>query len=1660
MVAAQAARRPHHTAVEWDTGRLTYAELVAAAAPLAHLLGRAGAGPEVPVAILVPRGPGMVVALLAILQAGAAYVPLDANDALPRQRAILADSGAGILVTGPGSVVSPGDVPDVSVLDLGELSDRLAELPSIPPDVPVRADNLVYIMYTSGSTGRPKGVQVEHRNVANLVRGDYVDFDADLTFCGIAPLAFDQSTFEIWGALANGNRLVLAPPGVLGPEQIGDLVQRHAITLLCLTKGLFNVVIEARAPGLGGVRRLLTGGDRLSPVHVRQAIELLPTTVLSNCYGPTEATTFTTVYRDVPLADIADSVPIGVPIPGCRVYVLDEAHRPVPVGDEGELYIGGAGVARGYTDPELTRRWFVADPFADDPEARMYRTGDRARRRPDGSLLFVGRTDSQVKVRGHRVEPGEVEHVLATLPGVRDVCCVARQNTVGERHLVAYVVGSGVDAEQVRAHAEAHLPPYLRPSFVEVLAELPLNRNGKVDRAALPPPTVPAPRPDPERPARTDAEAYLAHVWRHLLGHEPGADDDFFAVGGDSLIAMRLVSRLRQDTGKAVTLAEFFDAPTPRGLAALLAKAPAAPGAGTGPGGGELQGMPLSPFQHGMWVAAQLHPRAAAYHVPMAFEIHGSVDADALERAVAVVVARHEALRTTIDVVDGVPVQRVAERVDARLTRASLTWRAGGDETLRQYLARGLARPMDLREGPLWRAEFYTDGADRHALLFVVHHLVSDGWSMELIKRDLSLAYRAACEGGEPDWPTPAVRFAALTALEFGEPARARVEQETGYWLRQLADPWPRLDLPTRPDRPPVPRGEAAEVSRVLSPPTAAALRSLARRHGVSLFSVLLSGFAVMLSRCGGRERFCLGTPLAVRDQPGAEEAVGFLTNTVVLPCTVEDEESFLDLVAATHRGTRAALGHPHVPFEALVARLAPDRQPGRNPLFDVWFNMLSYQNHPLVLGQATVRSLPPPPAGAQFDLTAYLDDHDGEIDMRFVYDPDVFAADRVTAMVEQTGTILEAALRDPGQPVGGLLGADPARHAPAPALVPAVGLLDRVSRHPGDRPALEHGEAVLTYTEVLAAARRTADRLAADGVGAGNLVALASGRTPELVTGMLGAWLVGAAFTTLDPAYPRRRLAEALESLRPAAVHGGAHTAELASWLASRLRVPVTGPVGEPVPAGPSAQPRRLDPRVAYVLPTSGTTGHPLYVTGAEAPLSVFFTWYADAFGLGPADRFAVLAGLSHDPLLRETLLPVWLGATACLPTDGTAEPDALLDWIVARGITVVHATPAMLRLLAAGAGGRRQAPAVRLVALGGAVIGPAEYRAALALFPQARRIGLYGATETPQGISTVDLDREFASGTPGAAPLGAGSPSAEVGVLRVGTVTRAVVNEAGEVYVRSPHLALGYLDQPELTADRFVPDAWQPGSGSRVFRTGDRGRLRPDGTVEFLGRLDDQLSLDGHRADPAEIERVLAEHPDVVDCGVAMVRDRLVAAVRWRDPSAPPTDLPRHLADRLPPAMLPTATVVVERVPLTPRGKLDRRAVAALLAEVGTGEPAAIAVEELVGTLQRLWRDVLGVDAIDVDRTFFELGGTSLTLLRMYRMLPQHPVRTLSLVDLFRYPTVRQLAAALAGSPPGGAPAAAAVALRQARAAQADRAREARRRARATTGPADRQG
>ena len=1162
---------------------LTYRELDARAEGLARVLSAEGVGRGARVAVCLERGVDLVVAFLAALKAGAAYVPLDPEYPAERLAFMLADSRAAVLVT-RSLMRARLPVAGLPVIEMGAGGLVAGGASSAPPpgelgDVP-RGSDPAYLIYTSGSTGTPKGVLVDHRAVVRLVVGtDYVRLGPSDRLAQTSNASFDAVTFEIWGALLNGACLVgIEREVTLSPHRLAARLRGEGITTLFVTTALFHQVAHEAPAAFQTVQTVLFGGESADPEAVRRVLAAGRPGRLLNVYGPTEATAFATCHEISALAEDATVVPIGRPIAHTPVYVLDARGDLAPIGVPGELYVGGPGVALGYLGrPEATAERFVPDPHAGEPGARMYRTGDRARWRKDGCLEFLGRADHQVKLRGFRIEPGEIEAVLGRCPGVRQAVVVAREDRPGEKYLAAYVVADEeTRASEVRAFLRERLPEYMVPAAVVSLASLPQTPSGKIDRKQLP---VPSPEAAPEGlavAARTPTEALVASIVAEVLGRaEVGVEDDFFDIGGHSLLATQVLSRIRKAFGRELSLRVLFETPTVAGLARQL---DAAEREGPGrrnegpslvpvPRTGEL---PLSFAQQRLWFLDQLEPGSPFYNIPVAVRLSGALEVASLRASLEEVVRRHEALRTRFESREGRPVQVILPRLALPLEPVDL---AGLGEEERATRARALAReeasqPFDLQRGPLLRATLLRLGPEEHVLLLTMHHIVSDGWSMSVLVRELCAlyaAFSAVAPSPSPPSPSPspspsppspspslgglAIQYADYAVWQREWLAGEVLEAQLGYWKKVLGGPLPVLELPTDRPRPPVQSHRGARHVFTLSPDLLAALEALSRQENVTLFMTLLGAFQTLLHRYSGQRDIIVGSPIAGRhlaETEGLTEGlIGFFVNTLALRTDFREVGGRLDfrsLLGRVREVTLGAYGHQDLPFERLVEELRPERDPSRTPVFQVMFVLQNLPMPPLSSAGLVVTPLDGDVGIAKFDLTLSLqepEERSGGLRGVLEYNTDLFEAATVERMAGHFRRLLEGVVEAPDQSLAEL---------PLLTAVEREQLLERWSQRPvGERSewqrasvevlfaqeaarrpeatAVIFGDGSLSYGELERRSNRLAHHLRSLGVREETLVGLCLDRSPELVVALLGVLKAGGAYLPLDPAQPSARL-------------------------------------------------------------------------------------------------------------------------------------------------------------------------------------------------------------------------------------------------------------------------------------------------------------------------------------------------------------------------------------------------------------------------------------------------------------------------------------------------------------------------------------------------------
>jgi len=1660
LIEAQMARTPGRIAVEIEGASLTYRDLSRRSSQLAHHLRRLGVAEEVRVGICAERSLALIVGLLGILKAGGSYVPLDPEYPRERLAYMVGDSGARLVLTQESlaDVLSASGVPQV-LLDTGweEIGGEREEV----PETRVAPDNLAYVIYTSGSTGRPKGAMNTHRAIVNRLLWMQSAYGLDGTDAVLqkTPASFDVSVWEFFWPLLAGARLVLARPGGhRDGEYLAERISTAGVTTVHFVPSMLRAFLETEGlERCRSLRLVVASGEALTGDLEERFFTRLaaPHLELHNLYGPTEAAVDVTFWRC--LGESGErGVPIGRPIANTEIRLLDRQEPvpvPMPMGVTGELYIGGVNLARGYAGrPSLTAERFVPSPWGRGE--RLYRTGDLARHRPDGAIEYLGRVDHQVKVRGFRIELGEIEAVLAGHPAVREAAVLLHADLPGGGALVGYVVADGAgDAEagRLRGWLEERLPGYMVPAFFRFLEALPLTPNGKVDRKALaqlrPERAEGSGRVAPRRPA----EELLAGIFAEVLGLERvGADDNFFELGGHSLLATQAVSRIRAVFGVELPVRAVFEKPLVSTLAAEIeAMGAAGPGPETPPlvRSDRVGPLPLSFGQERLWFLDQVEPGTATYNIPVQVELSGTLRAGALSAALMEVVRRHESLRTTFAGSAGIPHQRIAPPEPAGflplVDLSALPAPCGGAEADR--LAREQAGlGFDLEKGPLFVALLVRLAEDLHRFLANLHHIVADGWSIGVLVGELGALYSAFVEGRPSPLPELPIQYADFACWQRGWLA-GKQEAELAYWDVRLGGEVAPVELPADRPRPAIQTFRGGRRQLDLDAALTARLKSFGREAGVTLFMTLLAATQALLSRQSGEHEVPVGAPVAGRRWKETEGLIGFFLNTLVLRTDLSGPPSFRDLAARVRTVTLEAYSHQDVPFEAVLNRLRLDRDLSRSPLFQVLFNMLNLPVSGLSLPELELRALTPPEIPSKFDMTFYLSEAESRVWINLVYNADLFDEARMVDLLQQLEMLLVQAVEQPDEPLDRLsLVTGTARRVLPDPTEPLDGswigavheLFAAQAERAPDRPAVVDGEVVWSYGELLAGSRGLAGWLAAHGVQPGDPVAILAHRSAPLVQAVQGVLSAGAAFLMLDPAYPAPRIVEMLRLAVPRA------------WIALEAAGSVPDPVrawldeaGCPcleLPAGGAAALESLAPFAARaprveVGPqdvacygfTSGSTGGPKGILGLHGSLSHFLPIHCREFDLGPDDRFSLLSGLAHDPLQRDVLTPLYLGAAIVIPDPaGIGIAGRWAQWMSREGVTVAHLTPALGQLLTERPAGGEvvPVPSLRRVFLVGESLTRQDVARLLAMAPGVTCVNLYGSTETQRAVAFHRVAPEEAEATSERArqvlPLGRGIEDVQLLLLnRAGLL--AGIGELGEIAVRSPHFARGYLGSEELTAERFQGNPFAPfpaDPADRIYRTGDLGRYRADGEVVFAGRLDQQVKLRGFRIELGEIEGVLVGLPGVSEAVVLLRTDLpggagLVAYVRAEEGRT--ASLRGELEARLPAYMVPAAFVRLDQLPRTANGKVDRRALLRILPELG-GEavrtlPRTPAEEMLAG----IWTLVLGVEQIGVEQSFFELGGHSLLATQMASRVRDVFGVELPLRSLFVTPTLAGLAA-----------------------------------------------
>ncbi|MEH2381704.1 MAG: amino acid adenylation domain-containing protein [Nostoc sp.] len=1632
----QVEKTPDSIAVIFENQQLTYAELNARANQLARYLQNLGVKPEVLVGIYLERSSLIIIGLLGILKAGGAYLPLDPTLPTLGLDVRLQDAGVKILLTQKQLVKNLSE-SETKVVCLETDWDIIANEASNNLNCQVTPENLVYVIYTSGSTGKPKGVAIEHRQLLNYLYGiqKILNLTPGNSFALVSTFAADLGNTVIFPALCTGGCLhVISFERAANSQALADYFQEHPIDFLKIVPTQLKALLLFEYPAkILPRRQLILGGEATSWQAIEQIQQLAPECQIINHYGPTETTVGVLTYQveRVPNTRQSSTVPIGRPLANTQIYILDSKKQPTPISVPGEVYIGGAGLARGYLNrPELTAEKFILNPFNNDPQARLYKTGDLARYLSDGNIEFLGRIDQQVKIRGFRIEPEEIEAVLSSYPHIEQAVVIATEDTPNNQRLVAYVVSDNQDisTHQLREFLQQELPAYMVPAAFVILETLPLTPNGKIDRLALPAPEKNTRTREYVAPHTPDQEI-IAQIFGEVLGMETvGIHDNFFELGGHSLLATQLISRLRQSFEVEIPLKAVFAAPSVAQLDQTIAQLRT-----QGQGlslppiqriAPDTEKIPLSFAQERLWFLNQLEGASATYNVPAALRLSGALNLNALHQALTEIIRRHEALRTSFASINGTPMQVIHPEasMDIEVVNLQHLEQSERELVLEQQLQQAAITPFDLESAPLIRCSLWQLANSDYVFGINMHHIVSDGWSIGVLIQELSALYKAFCAGESSPLPNLEIQYADFALWQRQWLSGSVLEEQMQYWVSQLQGAPELLQLPTDRPRPSVQSYRGAMQSSSLSTELTQKLKSLSQRAGSTLFITLLSAFATLLYRYSGQPDVIIGSPIANRHRSEIEPLIGFFVNTLVLRTRLEDNPSFEELLAQVLETTLQAYEHQDVPFEQVVEALQPQRSMSHSPLFQVMFVLQNAPMGDLELPGVSLSGLEQEGTIAKFDLTLYMTETSAGLGCEWEYNTDLFDRSTIERMTSHFENLLSAIASNPQQRVSEL---------PLLSTSERQQLLfewndtnreylkdkciyelfeDQVDSTP-DAVAVVFQEQQLTYQQLNGRANQLANYLRTLGVGAEVLVGICVERSLEMVVGLLGILKAGGAYLPVDPTYPQERLSY---MLRDAGVKVlltqknllssvPSHTAQMVcldtDWQAieQHSQENLVSSVGAD--------------NLAYVIYTSGSTGQPKGVMNTHQGIRNRLLWMQEAYQLTSSDRVLQKTPFSFDVSVWEFFWPLLTGARIVVARpEGHKDTNYLINLIAQEQVTTIHFVPSMLQAFLQEDSLEDCSSLKRVFCSGEAL--SFELKERFFEYFECEFHNLYGPTEAAIDVTFWQCQPQLNCQL---VPIGRPIANTQIYILDQ-QMQPVPIGVTGELYIGGDGLARGYLNRPELTQERFVLNPFSSDKSARLYKTGDLARYLCDGNIEYIGRIDHQIKIRGFRIELAEIEAVLSSHPQIQQAVVIVTEDtfsnkKLVAYVVSEQETLSNHQLREFLQQQLPAYMVPSAFVSLDTLPLTPNGKIDRLA---LRVPDGDIEPEGEYVaprtpsEEIIADIFAL---VLGIGTVGIHDNFFELGGHSLLATQLVSRLRQSFEVQIPLQAVFATPSVAQL-------------------------------------------------
>ncbi|MGR3186453.1 plipastatin non-ribosomal peptide synthetase PpsC [Bacillus subtilis] len=1597
----QAAVTPERPAIRFSGGSLTYAELDMYASRLAAHLAARGVTNKSIVGVLSERSPDMLIAVLAVLKAGGAYLPLD--PAYPKERLsyMLKDSGASLLLTQPGCS-APNFSGETLEVDMTSLASEKAENHLFSP---ADGGSLAYVIYTSGSTGQPKGVAVEHRQAVSFLTGMQHQFplsEDDIVMVKTS-FSFDASVWQLfWWTLSGASAYLLPPGWEKDSALIVQAIHQENVTTAHFIPAMLNSFLDqAEMLALGdgtNLKRVFAGGEPLAPRTAARFASVLPQVSLIHGYGPTEATVDAAFYVLDPERDRDRlRIPIGKPVPGARLYVLDPHLAVQPSGVAGEMYIAGAGVARGYLNrPALTEERFLEDPFY--PGERMYKTGDVARWLPDGNVEFLGRTDDQVKIRGYRIEPGEIEAALRNIEGVREAAVTVRTDS-GEPELCAYI--EGLQRNEVRAQLERLLPGYMVPAYMIEMKQWPVTPSGKLDRNALPAPGGAADAETYTAP-RNVTEMKLSQLWEDVLKNGPvGIHDNFFDRGGHSLKATALVSRIAKEFDVQVPLKDVFAHPTVEGLAAVIREGTDSPYEAIKPAE-KQETYPVSSAQKRIYVLQQLEDGGTGYNMPAVLELEGKLNPERMERAFKELIKRHESLRTSFEQdAGGDPVQRIHDEVPFTLQTTVL-----GERT-EQEAAAAFIKPFDLSQAPLFRAQIVKVSDERHLLLVDMHHIISDGVSVNILIQEFGELYN------NRKLPALRIQYKDYAVWQEGFKTGDAYKTQEAYWLKQLEGELPVLDLPADHARPPVRSFAGDKVSFTLEPEVASGLHKLARENGSTLYMVLLAAYTAFLSRLSGQEDIIVGSPIAGRPHKDLEPILGMFVNTLALRTRPEGGKPFVQYLQEVRETALEAFEHQDYPFEELVDKLELTRDMSRNPLFDVMFVLQNMDQESLELNELCLK--PAAHNGHQtskFDLTLYTQEQPrGLLTFQMEFSTDLYKKKTIEKWLQYFINMLLSIIKDNKAALGtiNILNEDETHYLihelnrtkiDYPRNETISRLFEMQAEQTPNAVAIVSDTQVFTYEDMNSWANQIASVLQIKGVGPDSVVALLTGRTPELIAGMLGILKAGGAYLPIASDLPVERIAYMLSDSGAALLLQSEKTEkQLLDIECEQIIIEDIQKQGKTKNVDSSAGPHSL----AYIIYTSGSTGKPKGVM-IEQRSVIRLVKNSNYITFTPEDRLLMTSSIGFDVGSFEIFGPLLNGAALHLSDQQTfLDSHQLKRYIEHQGITTIWLTSSLFNHLTEQ--NEQTFSQLKHLIIGGEALSPSHVNRIRNVCPEVSIWNGYGPTENTTFSTCLHIQKTYELSIPIGRPVG----NSTAYILNQWGVLQPV-GAVGELCVGGDGVARGYLGRPDLTKEKFVKNPFVP--GDRLYRTGDLARWLPDGTIEYVGRIDDQVKVRGYRVELGEIETALRQIDGVKEAAVlartAQTGSKELFGYISVKAGTNAEQVRSLLARSLPNYMIPAYIIEMETLPLTSNGKLNRKALPE--PNFTSKQTYAPPRNDLEDQLALIWQEVLGIQRIGIEDSFFELGGDSIKALQVSARLGRYGL-SLQVSDLFRHPKIKDL-------------------------------------------------